>query len=197
MEISTVYPFEKDIPDMRDLGSTRPFSTYNSRDSRLRPVNAIVAMGRDRSIGINGDMPWHIREDLRHFKALTSGHPVIMGRATWESLPKRPLPGRLNIVVTRNPDYVAEGAQTAPSIEAALDLCPVGDVPFIIGGGSIYAQAMPIVSRMFITRVDADFPDADTFFPDLDPQQWTMVSEDGPHRTDSGLTYSFLELRRI
>lgn len=135
MEISTVYPFEKDIPDMRDLGSTRPFSTYNSRDSRLRPVNAIVAMGRDRSIGINGDVPWHIREDLRHFKALTSGHPVIMGRATWESLPKRPLPGRLNIVVTRNPDYVAEGAQTAPSIEAALQLCPVGDVPFIIGGG--------------------------------------------------------------
>ena len=107
------------------------------------------------------------------------------------------MPGRLNIVVTRNPDYVAEGAQTAPSIEAALQLCPIGDVPFIIGGGSIYAQAMPIVSRMFITRVDADFPDADTFFPDYDPQQWTMVSEDGPHRTDSGLEYSFIELRRI
>lgn len=196
MEISTVYPFEKDIPDIRDLGSTRPFGTYNSSVSRLRPVRAIVAMGRDRAIGVDGDMPWHIREDLRRFKSLTMGHPVIMGRATWQSLPRRPLPGRLNVVLTRRDDYRAEGALVARSLEEAVAMCDPAEVPFVIGGGAVYREALPLLERIYVTLVDAEFPGADTFFPALSAEEWREVNREGPFATDEGLRYSFLELVR-
>lgn len=148
METSVIFPFDKDIPDVRDLAGAHPFSTYNSSTERRRELHAIVAMGRGNEIGYRGDMPWHIPEDLRHFKNLTMGHPIIMGRSTWESLPKKPLPGRLNIVLTRNPEYKAEGAAVATSLAEALRLCPAAEVPFVIGGGKVYAQSFPLLTRL-------------------------------------------------
>lgn len=138
-------------------------------------VMAIVGAGMNNEIGMEGHMPWNIREDLLHFKELTTGHPVIMGRKTWESLPKRPLPGRRNIVVTRNPEYVAEGAETARSLREAVEMSRA-ESPFIIGGGEIYREALPLCSRVYVTRVFASFPEADTFFPELSPDKWMMTS---------------------
>lgn len=152
---------------------------------------AIVAMGANREIGFRGDMPWHLSEDLRHFKQLTLGHPVIMGRATWLSLPRRPLPGRRNIVLSRSADFSPEGAEKASSIPEALALCHGGPTPFILGGGSVYARALPFLSRIFVTRIDAAFPDADTFFPPLDPSDWRLSESEGPFSSVSGLSFSF------
>lgn len=113
-------------------------------------VNMIVAAGKDGAIGKNGDLIWHISSDLKRFKALTMGHPVIMGRKTWESLPKKPLPGRLNIVVSRNPDFIAEGARVVTTPEDALGVS--GDSsPFVMGGEQIYKAFMPYVTKIFLT----------------------------------------------
>ena len=148
---------------------------------------AIAAMGRNGEIGFRGDMPWHLPEDLRHFKEVTMGHPVIMGRATWESLPKRPLPGRKNIVLTRNADYVAEGAATASSLEEAVKMCDM--TPFVIGGGEVYKMTLPSLTRLFVTRIEADFPDADTYFPDFGGMSLSEQSETFTSKT--GLGYRF------
>ena len=191
MEISVIFPFDKDAPDVRDSKSIHPFSTYNSATERPREVYAIVAAGRGGEIGFRGDMPWHLPEDLRHFKALTTGHPVIMGRLTWESLPKRPLPGRRNIVISHRAGFAAEGAETASSVSEALSLCPPPETPFIIGGGSVYAAALPFCSKVFLTRIDADFPDADTFFPALDPDDWKLTASEGPFESKTGVKYTF------
>lgn len=129
----------------------------------------IVAMGRDGAIGRDNQLLWHLRGDLPRFKSLTSGHTVIMGRKTWESLPKRPLPGRLNIVITHNKDFNEPGAVVASSPEEALklaaQLAPDDDMPFVIGGGNIYRQLLPSVTHLYLTLVDVDTPDADTFLP--------------------------------
>ncbi len=128
-------------------------------------TSIIVAIDRNRAIGNAGDQLFYIREDLRHFKELTLGHPVIMGRKTFEALPRGPLPGRRNIVITRNGDFRPEGAETAPSLEAALALCADADEAFIIGGAQIYALAIPIATDLYVTEIDAAAPVADTFFP--------------------------------
>lgn len=160
-------------------------------------VSIIVAMARDRAIGRDGDMVFHIREDLRRFRDLTMGHPVVMGRRTFESLPKGALPGRRNIVITRNRGYAAPGIETVGSLEAALRLA--GDVPevFVIGGAAVYAEALPLASRLCLTVADATYPDADTRFPAYDPAEWHVVAESAP-ATDprSGLTYRFIDLVR-
>ncbi len=143
----------------------------------------IVALGRNNEIGCENRLIWPIREDLRHFKQTTLGHPVIMGRKTWESLPKRPLPGRMNIVVTRQTDYRAEGALTAASLPEALALLPDdSDYPFIIGGGSLYAEALPSASRLFLTRIEDEAPQADTWFPRISPDEW-QTEEISPDMT--------------
>ena len=157
----------------------------------LARPDAVVAMGLNREIGFEGDMPWHLPEDLRHFKQLTTGHPVIMGRATWLSIPRRPLPGRRNIVLTRDPAFQAEGAETATSLEEALAMCGRHVTPFIIGGASVYAQAMPLVGRIFVTRIDAAFPGADAFFPPIDSAHWTLTEVSETMTSKSGLTYRF------
>lgn len=153
----------------------------------------IAAVGRDGAIGRAGDLAFHIGADLRRFKALTTGHPVIMGRRTFESLPGGALPGRRNIVVTANPAFRPEGAETAPSLDDALALVAGADRAFIIGGGSVYEQAMPLADILEITRIDADSPDADTFFPAIDPTIWRLSAAE-PAATDprTGLTYEFL-----
>ena len=141
-----------------------------------------AAVALNGAIGRDGGLPWRLSTDLRRFKAETMGKPLVVGRKTWESFPRRPLPGRLNIVVTRRRDYRAEGAETASSLEQALALAaarsPAGiDEVSIVGGGEIYRQAMPVADCLKLTRVLAEV-EADTFFPPIDPREWQLVSEE-------------------
>lgn len=154
-------------------------------------INAIVAMGRGGEIGFRGDMPWHLPEDLRHFKAITTGHPVIMGRATWDSLPTRPLPGRLNIVISRRDFNSSDNVKFVNSIQQALDLCPAASDPFIIGGATIYESSMPLLQRIYVTRIDADFAQADTFFPPIVPQEWQIAESSETFESKAGLKYKY------
>jgi len=137
-------------------------------------IALIVARARNGVIGRAGRLPWHIPGELAHFKRSTMGHPIIMGRRTWESI-GRPLPGRRNIVVSRDADYAAPGAEVATSLAAALGLCAAGDEAFVIGGADLYAQALPLAQRAIVTEIDADF-DGDARFPALDPQQWCEIA---------------------
>lgn len=191
MQTSIVFPFEKDRPDVRDSIGIHPFSTFNSSTSRNRELWAVVAMGRSREIGFDGDMPWHIPEDLRHFKNITLGHPVIMGRRTWLSIPRRPLPGRKNIVLSRDADFLPQGAERMDSITEAIALCPPPEIPIIIGGASVYAQALPLLTKIFVTRIEADFPQADSFFPDIDPLHWHLSESSDTMISSSGLAFRF------
>lgn len=141
----------------------------------------IVARGRNGVIGAQGDMPWRLSSDLKHFKAITGGKPIIMGRKTWDSLPRRPLPGRLNIVVTRQTEFVAEGAQVVGDLDAAFEIATrqaqsdsVGEV-FVIGGAQIYAAALTRTDRLYITEVDAE-PAGDVVFPALAEADWNEAS---------------------
>ncbi|MDE6535340.1 MAG: dihydrofolate reductase [Muribaculaceae bacterium] len=131
-------------------------------------ISIIVAVDRNWAIGNRGDQLFYIREDLRHFKELTMGHPIIMGRKTFEALPRGPLPGRRNIVITRQADYHSEGVEVAASLEDAIALCDGVDEAFIIGGAQVYEQALPLATDIYLTQIDAAAPEADTFFPVLD-----------------------------
>lgn len=150
-------------------------------------VAIVVAIAEDGVIGRDNGLPWRLSTDMRRFKVLTMGKPIIMGRKTWESFPRRPLPGRLNIVVSRDPAYRAEGAEAVTSLDDALRLarakvrCMSGmDEICIIGGGEIYRQAMDIADRLYVTHVLAS-PEGDTRFPPIDPKTWKLVSvEDHP-----------------
>jgi dihydrofolate reductase len=141
-------------------------------------VSLIAALDEERGIGKDGRVPWRLPADLARFKRLTMGRPVIMGRRTWESLPNRPLPGRPNIVITRQPEYAAAGAQIAPSLAAALQLALTYDTAetFIIGGGEIYAQAIRLANRLYLTRVQGRFQ-TDTRFPEIDSADWTVIED--------------------
>jgi dihydrofolate reductase len=134
----------------------------------------VVAMADNGVIGVDNRLPWRLPEDLRHFRALTTGHAVIMGRRTWESLP-RALPDRQNIVVTRRPGYVAAGAEVAPSLEAALALVRLAGPAFCIGGAELYAAALPLADEMQVTEVAGD-PTGDTWFPAFDRSAWIEVA---------------------
>lgn len=151
-------------------------------------VTIVVAMGSDGVIGVDGDMPWHLPADLAHFKRATLGHPMIMGRKTYESI-GRPLPGRTTIVVTGQPDWSAEGVQVAASFGQALDeaLALDPDV-FVVGGAQIYAEALGhgVVDRLVVTHIDAA-PAGDTYFPDLNWSEW-KVTEQEPHKGDPSFT---------
>jgi dihydrofolate reductase len=161
----------------------------------------IAAMGRDRVIGREvdgiGTLPWHLPEDMKHFRELTTGKPVIMGRKTWESLPERfrPLPGRQNIVVTRNAAYLAPGATVAGSVEAALAACGAAPEAFVIGGAELYRQAIGRADRLELTEIDLAVPDGDAHFPPIDPAQWTETGRSG-HVAANGLAYAFVRMDR-
>jgi dihydrofolate reductase len=133
----------------------------------------VYAVSRNGVIGKDGGLPWHIPSDLKHFKAVTLGKPVIMGRKTWESLPRKPLPGRRNIVISRNASYVADGAETVASLEAALKATAQNAEVCVIGGAEIFKSALPIAERIYLTRVLADV-DGDTFMPPLAPEVWQV-----------------------
>jgi dihydrofolate reductase len=157
----------------------------------------IAAVARNGVIGVDNRLPWRLPEDLRHFKATTLGHPVIMGRKTWESL-GRPLPGRLNIVITRNPDYAAGGAVVVTSLPAALSAAaaalPPGGEAYLIGGAELYAQALSFADRLVLTEIDADFP-GDAFFPAFDRRRWREVDRQ-PAVSADGLPYAFVTYQR-
>ncbi len=136
-------------------------------------ISIIVAFASNMAIGKDNRLLWHISDDLKRFKQLTSGHTVIMGRNTWLSLPKRPLPHRTNIVITDNPTECFEGCVMVNSIEAALARCNPADESFVMGGASIYRQMMPLAHKLYITRVDKPF-EGDTFFPEINPTEWEL-----------------------
>lgn len=160
-------------------------------------VALVVAMDERGAIGRNGDLPWRLPDDLKRFKALTMGKPIVMGRRTWESIGRRPLPGRNNIVVTRQHGYAAPGATVAASLDAAY--AAAGDVPdlCVIGGAEIYAQALPTADVLHLTRVHTIVPDADTFFPRLDDTEWRQLAcEERQADERHAHALSFVELHR-
>lgn len=164
------------------------------------PVGMIWAEARGGVIGADGGMPWHVPEDLAHFKSTTLGAPVVMGRRTWESFPPRfrPLPGRRNIVVTRQDDWTDAGAERAGSLEAALALASEGDPDWIwiVGGGQLYREALAGASRLEVTELDVEV-DGDTTAPDR--SDWRTVRRDpenGWHTSSSGIRYRFLRCER-
>jgi dihydrofolate reductase len=159
-------------------------------------VALVAAVARNGVIGRDGGIPWRLPEDLARFRAVTMGHPVVMGRKTWESLPDgfRPLPGRGNIVVTRNPDWSAQGADRAGSIEDALRLLEDEPEVFVIGGGEIYAAVLPFADELLLTEIDADV-EGDTTFPRWDPGEFEETSRE-EHVTADGTPFAFVTYRR-
>lgn len=156
-------------------------------------VQIVVAYARNRVIGRDNTLPWRLPGDLAHFKRSTMGCPIIMGRKTWESL-GRPLPGRLNVVVTRNADYEAEGATLCSSLEAALAAC--GDAPrvCIIGGEQLFNAALPLTHEIIATEIQADV-EGDTWFPHIAADEWQEI-ERQPQPEENGYRYDFVLLRR-
>ncbi len=136
----------------------------------------IVAATENRVIGKGGDMPWHLPADLKFFKKTTLGHPIILGRKTFESFGGRPLPKRRNLVITRNRDYKADGAELYSSLDAALDACSDDDIVFICGGASLYAEASPKADLFYLTEIHAEL-EGDTFLPDFDLSDWELIDE--------------------
>lgn len=139
-------------------------------------ITLIAALGRNRVIGRDGGMPWHLSEDLKHFKATTLGHPIIMGRKTFESI-GRALPARRSIVITRDRHWRHAGVEVAQSFADALALAGPADEVFVAGGGQVYAEAMPFAQRMLLTEVE-ESPDGDTWFPEWVTEDWREVSRD-------------------
>ncbi|MDH3788087.1 MAG: dihydrofolate reductase [Xanthomonadales bacterium] len=142
------------------------------RTNRIPKITIVAAMARNRAIGMQGAMPWHLPAELRHFKEVTMGKPIVMGRKTWESI-GRILPGRQNIVVTRNAAIRIPGADIAGSLQQAISMAR-GDEVMIIGGGELYRQALEACDRMILTEVDCE-PEADTWFPAWDPGEWRQL----------------------
>jgi dihydrofolate reductase len=160
------------------------------------PVTMIAAVARNGGIGRDGGLLVHLREDLQHFKRTTLGAPVIMGRRTWESLPprSRPLPGRRNLVLTRDPAWQAEGAEPAATLDDALDRLRGEPRVFVIGGAQVYAEALPLAQTLVLTEIDAAF-EADSHFPDFGPAQFEEVARE-PHVSEAGLRFDFVTYRR-
>lgn len=163
----------------------------------MTQLTIIVAVARGGAIGRHGDLLFHISDDLKRFKALTMGSPIIMGRKTFESFPKGPLPGRRNIVITRNSDYSRDGIETAASLDEAIAMCAESEKAFVIGGGEVYRQAIDRADTIELTEIDAEVADADTFFPAIDETAWHRVTE-SETMTDprSGALYRFVTLKR-
>ncbi len=159
----------------------------------------IAAVARNRVIGREGALPWHLPADMAHFRAATAGCPVIMGRKTWESLPPRfrPLPGRRNIVVTRQPDWQADGAAVANDLAAAIALAGAAPRVFVIGGAELYAAALPIADELLLTEIDADV-DGDAQFPDFDRAAFAEVQRQRPPPAAvAAPDFAFVTYRRL
>jgi dihydrofolate reductase len=153
----------------------------------------VVAVAANGIIGRNGKLPWHLPEDLKHFKRVTMGHPVVMGRKTWESL-KGPLPGRENIVITRQAGYDAPGAAVANSLEAALALCAGEPVVCVIGGEQVFKDSLALATALDMTEIHQDF-EGDTRFPDYDRSQWKETQREA-HTGSNGMRFDFVRYER-
>lgn len=156
-------------------------------------LSLIVAVANNHVIGINNTLPWHLPEDLKRFRALTTGHHIIMGRKTCESL-GRLLPGRTTVIVTRNKDYKLEGALVAHSLQAALDLCLNDVEAFVIGGAELYQDGLKLANKLYITEVDLEVA-GDAFFPAIDMQEWLETSREA-HTSAQGLPFTYLSYTR-
>ncbi len=156
-------------------------------------IYLVAAVAKNGVIGANGKLPWHLPEDLKHFKHLTLNHPIIMGRRTWESFAK-PLPDREHIVISRQPGFAAPGASVASSLEGAIALCAGEPVAFVIGGAEIYAAALPLADGLVLTEIDSDY-EGDTRFPDWDRKAW-RVSQKETHTSEKGVRFDFVLYER-
>ena len=154
----------------------------------------VAAVARNGVIGAKGKLPWHLPEDLRHFRKLTLGHAVIMGRRTWDSLPHA-LPGRENIVVTRSANSDIEGASVANSVEAAIAMCAGEPVAFVIGGAGIFAETLPLASGLVLTEIDRDY-EGDVYFPRWDRSAWKETQRER-HVSAEGVPFSFVLYERL
>ena len=158
-------------------------------NKRMKNLSIIVAVADNNVIGIENTLPWHLPEDLKRFRALTTGHHIIMGRKTYESL-GRLLPGRTTVIVTRNKNYSVEGALTAHSLETAVALCKDDNEPFLIGGAELYKHGIALANKLYLTKVNIRV-EGDAFFSDIDQNEW-QLSEKKDHISASGLEYSDL-----
>lgn len=159
----------------------------------IAPFTIVVATDAARGIGVRNTLPWRLPEDLAHFKRLTTGHAIIMGRKTFDSI-GRPLPNRRNIVITRNPDWRHAGVESAPSLAAALQLT-AGEQAFVIGGAQIYAEALPQASRLVVTEIGKAF-ECDAHFPPLDADQWQETAREAHSSQGGGFDYAFVTYQR-
>ncbi len=159
-------------------------------------VALVAAVARNGVIGRDGGLPWRLPADMARFREVTMGHPVVMGRRTWESLPEgfRPLPGRGNVVVTRNPDWSAQGADRAGSVEDALRLLEAEPRVCVIGGGEIYAAALPYADELLLTEIDVDV-EGDTTFPEWERDAFDEISRER-HAAEDGTPFAFVAYRR-
>lgn len=159
-------------------------------------ISIIVAIAENNAIGKNNELLWHISEDLKRFKRITSGHKIIMGRNTYLSLPIRPLPGRINVVISDIPGEKMEGCIMVNSIEQALEICQPEEECFIIGGGMVYRQFLKHAHKLYITRVFKSF-EADTFFPEINYEEWEEIEREtyGPDG-ENDFNYAFIVYRR-
>ncbi|WP_188564149.1 dihydrofolate reductase [Undibacterium terreum] len=157
-------------------------------------LTIIVATDSNMGIGINNSLPWKLSEDMAHFKSTTSGHPIIMGRKTFDSI-GRPLPKRRNIVISRNPEWQHEGVECVHSLEDACKLV-AGEEAFVIGGTQIYQQALPLSSKLIVTEIHSRF-NCDAFFPKISAEEWTEVSRDARQSEQNDFTYAFVTYQRV
>ncbi|CEN55621.1 dihydrofolate reductase [Candidatus Methylopumilus turicensis] len=159
----------------------------------MSDLSLIVAIAKNRVIGVNNTLPWHLPEDLKRFRALTTGHHIIMGRKTFDSL-GRLLPGRTTVIVTRNPDYKMAGAIVVHSLEAAITACGDDNEAFLIGGAELYKDGLKLAKKLYITEIDAEY-EGDAFFPEFDVAEWQVVERES-HQAENGLGFSYLTYQR-
>lgn len=162
-----------------------------------KKISIIVAVAENWAIGKDNDLLWHIPNDFKWFKQHTTGHPVIMGKKTWLSLPRRPLPNRVNIIISDNPADCFDGCFTVGSIDSAIEAMDSTLENFIIGGGSIYRQFLPMAQKLYLTRVHASY-EADIFFPEVNMNEWELAFEENhPKSPENPLGYTFQILHRL
>jgi dihydrofolate reductase len=157
-------------------------------------ITIVVAIDSRSGIGVNNTLPWRLPEDMAHFKRTTTGHPIIMGRKTFDSI-GRPLPNRRNIVITRNPEWRHDGVEAVGSLDAALALV-AGTDACIIGGAQIFTESLSRTDRLIVTEIDKSF-DCDTFFPDISAREWRETARERHHSEQTGLDFAFVTYQRI
>lgn len=164
----------------------------------MKSFSIIVAIGENNAIGKNGDLLWHIKEDMLYFKRTTKNHPVLMGRKTWDSLQIHPLPKRNNIIITSNPNFVFDNEQVRiiHSTDQAKEI-DLDEEIFVIGGGTIYKEFLPLANKLYITKVFNSYSDADTFFPEIDWQEWNTIYQSERQKSEtSNIEFQFFVFER-